>query len=492
MAAAGHALEQALAYYRAPAMLAMAAQRPLPDDVIELLRLAAGDAAQATASAEASGEPPQRVVEAAVFFVQQVMFTAEADPHRMLGVNPNAPPARIREHYRWLIRWLHPDRNADEWDSVYTDRVTRAWQSLRRSGALAGEGDVYTELPERRAHPRPETPAAAPSVLGATRMAHISREQPAAPMLSARTARRLPGFVLGGLGLIAVSLVALLWYAQQNPLKPRLAVQGNPLPTAAPPVGGNSFPTAAPPAGGTSVPTPEPLAGGTPVPTPEPHVGGTSVPTPEPPVGGNSFPTAEPLVGGTSVPTPEPPGGGNSFPTAPAVPTARLPEAVGNEFPPTAAPLAATPVGGPSGPKPSDQLTAPPPKSFGPEGPPTGSAEIQEAAAHAVLTRFTTAYAAGDLTTLMRLFTRDAINNRGGRDAIAYDYQSLFSNSRERRLDLQPNGWITRDDGAVVLAAYEAWVKEGRLRPGTTSRGAIRFTLRREDGELRISQVIHD
>ena len=44
----------------------------------------------------------------------------------------------------------------------------------------------------------------------------------------------------------------------------------------------------------------------------------------------------------------------------------------------------------------------------------------------------------------------------------------------------------------MVLAGYEAWIKEGRLRPGTTTRGDIRFTLRREDGRLKISQVIHD
>ena len=132
-------------------------------------------------------------------------------------------------------------------------------------------------------------------------------------------------------------------------------------------------------------------------------------------------------------------------------------------------------------------------ESFGTEVPPTGgAAAIEESAAHAVLDDFTRAYAAGDINALMRLFTHDAVNNRGGREAIAFDYQTLFEDTRERRLALIPNGWIARDDGAVVLAAYEAWIKEGRLRPGTTTRGDIRFTLRREDGRLKISQVIHD
>ncbi|HEX4854367.1 DnaJ domain-containing protein [Arenimonas sp.] len=491
MPGAGHALEQALAYYRAPALLAMAAQRPLPEDVIVLLRLAAGDRAQAAQSAEASGESPERVAEAAVFFVQQVMFAANADPHRVLGVNPDAPPARIREHYRWLVRWLHPDRNADDWDNVYADRVTRAWQQLRRSGALAGEGEGEVEPIERRATPRDEAPAAKPSVLAATRLAHVSREQPAAPMISARTARQLPAFVLGGLGLAAVSLVALLWYAQQKPPRtPSLAtppVGGTSVPIASP----ESAPLADPPASSdapltaafpnaevlapTSTPTPQSL--GTEVPPTEFAPGAaigqpvvaTSPRAPQPPPV-----TATPPVGGTSVPMAAP------QPTSPQTPSRARPVDI------AAAPALV----------PAEAVAATTVESFGTEVPPTGGAgveaKIEEGAAHAVLDDFTRAYAAGDINALMRLFTRDAINNRGGREAIAYDYQALFEDTRERRLALMPNGWIARDDGAVVLAAYEAWTKEGRLRPGTTTRGDIRFTLRREDGRLKISQVIHD
>ncbi len=452
MSGAGLALEQALAYYRAPALLAMAAQRPLPEDVIVLLRLAAGDRGQAAQSAEASGESPERVAEAAVFFVQQVMFGAGDDPHRVLGVNPDAPPSRIREHYRWLVRWLHPDRNADDWDNVYADRVTRAWQQLRRSGALAGEGDADVEPIERRAAPRDDAPAAKPSVLAVTRLAHISREQPAAPIISARTARQLPAFVLGGLGLAAVSLVALLWYAQQKPPRPSLV--------AALPVGGTSVPNAP----DESAPTP-------PSPPPAQLTAQVAEPLPDnavPMATAASVPESKSI--GTSVPKPAP------QPTPPQSPRRERPAAIAAApTPMLVAPVAAAP------------------ESFGTEVPPTGgAAAIEESAAHAVLDDFTRAYAAGDINALMRLFTRDAVNNRGGREAIAFDYQTLFEDTRERRLALIPNGWIARDDGAVVLAAYEAWIKEGRLRPGTTTRGDIRFTLRREDGRLKISQVIHD
>uniref|UniRef100_UPI0035AF47BD J domain-containing protein n=1 Tax=Arenimonas sp. TaxID=1872635 RepID=UPI0035AF47BD len=131
MSAAGQALDLALACYRAPPRLAQAAQRPLPDDMLVLLRLAAGDEALARECADAAHESAGTVVEAAVFFIQQVLFAPGTDSYRALGVNPDAPDARIKEHYRWLVRWLHPDRNPDEWDAIYADRVNRAWQDLR-------------------------------------------------------------------------------------------------------------------------------------------------------------------------------------------------------------------------------------------------------------------------------------------------------------------------------------------------------------------------
>src|SRR5690606_3204703 len=115
-----------------------------------------------------------------------------------------------------------------------------------------------------------------------------------------------------------------------------------------------------------------------------------------------------------------------------------------------------------------------------------------EPEALALLDAFTSAYAAGDLRALMRLFTRDATNNRGGLAAIAFDYQQLFDESEARELVLSPNGWLKGDNGATVLARFEARVQyEGRWR-ANRSLGDIRFDLAREDGVLRIRSIRHD
>jgi hypothetical protein len=110
--------------------------------------------------------------------------------------------------------------------------------------------------------------------------------------------------------------------------------------------------------------------------------------------------------------------------------------------------------------------------------------------ANAVLERFSAVYAAGDISGLMRLFTADARNNRGGRDAIVYDYQSLFSGTDQRSLRFVPVGWMQRDDdSATLLARYEASVTQPGKRRADRSSGQIRFDLRRENGQLMISQI---
>ena len=108
---------------------------------------------------------------------------------------------------------------------------------------------------------------------------------------------------------------------------------------------------------------------------------------------------------------------------------------------------------------------------------------IEEGAAHAVLDDFTRAYAAGDINALMRLFTRDAINNRGGRDAIAYDYQSLFAGSEARSLALADLAWVPGRRITTVNARFLAEVKRPGQWRATRSRGDIRFDIGREDGQ---------
>jgi hypothetical protein len=71
----------------------------------------------------------EAVIEAARFYLQQLLFRADADCYRILGLEPGASRATARTHMRWLLQWLHPDRNSGL-DAVYAERVLKAWREI--------------------------------------------------------------------------------------------------------------------------------------------------------------------------------------------------------------------------------------------------------------------------------------------------------------------------------------------------------------------------
>jgi hypothetical protein len=469
---AGPALEQALACHRAPALLSAAQSRPLPDSLLTLLRLAAGDRALAAQCALASGESEAEVAAAAAFFIRQVLFAPGADSYRVLGVNPDAPDDRIKEHYRWLVRWLHPDRDIDDWDSVYADRVNVAWQTLR--------------LPDRRRSY--DASRAAGLAPGATAAAARDRplrnlpgrhDAPEPAMLSPGTVQKLPVIVLGGLGVAAVVLFSLMWLEQSERTGRAGPVAGVPASMArtwaddADPVEVTFAPEVMPSVADPVAPAPQATAavdravseGPAAVAMPRSNANAVAGAADESAAAESSAPGA----------------GGSARPARMAI-AATEPEPVA-----LAAAAVVAPAAAPATPAASAPAAATPMAPVAAEPLP-----LQEAQAHAVLRSFSQAYEAGDIRTLMQLFTRDARNNRGGREAIAYDYQSLFSASDTRELRLVPHGWMARAEGGTVLARYEARVVTGGGRGPEVSQGEIRFDLRVEEGRARISRVTHD
>lgn len=484
-AATGQALEMALAVYRAPTFVPAMRARPLPDDVISLLHMVAGDETLVDQAAHASGETPAHVIEAATFFILQVLFDPASDSYRVLGVAPGAPDARIKEHYRWLVRWLHPDRNPDGWQTAYADRINRAWQDLR--------------LPERRqaydadrSEPEQETP----HDNGPHRtLRPVMMDDDSPVLVSARATQLLPQVVFGSLGAIAGAVLVLMWYANSvktvpvrvSAAPPELVAEERPevvmtdeAADVSGPAGFVSTPAEASPEAQQDLAS-DVSSSQTQPPT---QTFPTSAPVPDARVDASAValanvPALRPQVA-RGAQAQDPPQIASRAAARNPVQTVSARET--NPMPAAAAPtiVAAAPTSNPASGPPADatrQLAAP---------------VYSEAAANDLLRRFSNAYAAGDINALMHLFTRDARNNRGGRDAIVYDYQSLFSRSSQRVLQLQPTGWMQRADGATVLARYQASVTvPGRRRPDLSD-GSIRFELRDDNGILRIAQVHHD
>jgi hypothetical protein len=125
-----HVIELALDLTRMPALARSSGAPAIPANVIELMRIAAACPEACHAAVVRTGEPTTVVIEAARFYLQQVLFRPDSDCYRILGIKPTASRATARDHMRWLLEWLHPDRNKNGWDAIYAERVLRAWREV--------------------------------------------------------------------------------------------------------------------------------------------------------------------------------------------------------------------------------------------------------------------------------------------------------------------------------------------------------------------------
>lgn len=189
------AIEIALELKAMPSLAKVMRKRPLPPEVTPVIRVAAGSQELAGEFSTRYGCSNTHIHEACVFFLQQVVLFPGSDSHRTLGVAAGAPLEQIRAHRRWLLMWLHPDRNKDKWESALFARVQTA------AGAL-GDGAM---------------PAAANSQRSASRRRRSSRrllqsmKRPKSAVRAARPVRPLVLFILAAAALLlsAVTVAAV-------------------------------------------------------------------------------------------------------------------------------------------------------------------------------------------------------------------------------------------------------------------------------------------
>lgn len=201
-AAAGGAVEAALLALAAPGRQDLAPPRILPSGAIELIRVAAEDRAHTEELAARFGVDARRIEDAALHFVHAVMFHPDSDHFRVLGVRPDDDDETLKLHFRWLQKWLHPDRDPEGWSSVYAERINIAWAQLRRP-------DRREEYRERLRQSVPTSPnGAAVSVASPQIDRGFEFDRAGAPVISSRWARRLPAIVVGAVAVLAVGLFA--------------------------------------------------------------------------------------------------------------------------------------------------------------------------------------------------------------------------------------------------------------------------------------------
>jgi hypothetical protein len=196
------AVEAALLAVAAPGRQDLAPPRLLPRGAIDLIRVAAEDRSHAEQLAVRFGVDVRRIEDAALHFVHSVMFHPDSDHFRVLGVLPDDDDDTLKLHFRWLQKWLHPDRDPEGWISVYAERVNVAWAQLRRA-------DRRAEYRERLGDPGQASDHMLPFGPGPAALEPAYDASLAVPtLISSRWARRLPAFVIGAGVVLAVALFA--------------------------------------------------------------------------------------------------------------------------------------------------------------------------------------------------------------------------------------------------------------------------------------------
>jgi hypothetical protein len=125
------ALKVAIDLLHVPSQVRLVRSAPLPDGVVALLRIAAGDAEAEDAAAALTDRPHDVVRRAAAFFIEQILFAPHADSYRVLGASPQATAGELRRNVAFLLRWLHPDLDPQGERAIFIGRVTAAWNDLK-------------------------------------------------------------------------------------------------------------------------------------------------------------------------------------------------------------------------------------------------------------------------------------------------------------------------------------------------------------------------
>ena len=114
-----------------PRRYAACDRKLLPDGVLLLLRIAAGDGEAERTAVAISGRSLETVQRSAAFFIEQILFAPNADSYRVLGANPQANSGELRRNVALLLRWLHPDLDGNGARSIFARKVTEAWNNLK-------------------------------------------------------------------------------------------------------------------------------------------------------------------------------------------------------------------------------------------------------------------------------------------------------------------------------------------------------------------------
>jgi hypothetical protein len=125
------ALELAVGLLQLPSRVRVLRDAPLPRDVDALLNIVTDEGRALADAAHKTGLTERTVSDAASFYIEQVLLHPGADSYRALGAGADATIDQLRRNMALLLRWLHPDREANSGRAIYAVRITEAWNNIK-------------------------------------------------------------------------------------------------------------------------------------------------------------------------------------------------------------------------------------------------------------------------------------------------------------------------------------------------------------------------
>ncbi len=488
------ALEQAISFLSRTDLIASARQQTLPEGVTELLKISSGDQETLLAAQESSRHSQEDVRHAAEFYVQQILFSPDSNHYRVLGVDPDDAEAKIKLHYRLLVRWLHPDKNSSDWEVVFSERINRAWHALR--------------TPERRREYEVQLASERPSNKESVRSreikpAHWRDSNADARFMSARTIKRLPIAVFSLLGVSA--LLALFLFSQMQPNLQPTSIANNdsssPVLVAPTPEEAlaQSVVATAPketlvtisddtgliePASKSVIEEDQntPVLALVPEPVPVKTSTKSNVPVVVPPKLAAKIPLPLVVAQKKQKPIEKLPETASLPPSPVVVSVATNEDKIKNKRSRKNKTALA---------KANIASALETPVAVNTLATPAGTAS--DASVKQFLQRFSRVYSEGDYFALHNLFTKDlSIVGAPPQRTVLRSYRQLFENSQSREIALDHVTWLSNDENIVVIASYQAQILPRGKAEVQSSRGDIRLDLRMENGQLRIIRLQSD
>jgi len=173
------ALRIAMDLMQVPSRARSLRSAPLPEGIPILLQVAAGNEEVTREAACAMDRSADAVRSAAVFFIEQILLSPEADSYRVLGAGPGATNSELRRNMSQLLKRFHPDADRSGYRSSFAARVTLAWQDLktpaRRAAYDASRQDLRPNGARRRDNAGVPAPARDASKPGGRTSGAVSR-----------------------------------------------------------------------------------------------------------------------------------------------------------------------------------------------------------------------------------------------------------------------------------------------------------------------------